>query len=43
MEQTFIAPSCDTGSLAPDMALKVITLTGEVAQKAQELLHNSTT
>jgi len=43
MEQTFIAPSCGTGSLPPDMALKVITLTSEVAQKAQKLLHNSTT
>jgi len=41
MEQTLIAPSCGTGSLTPELALKVVTLTGEVAQKAQTLLHNS--
>jgi len=42
MEQTFIAPSCGTGSLPPEIALKVIRLTVEVAQKAQKLLRNST-
>ena len=40
MEQTLIAPSCGTGSLPPELALKVMRLTGEVAKKAQELLHN---
>ena len=40
IEQTFIAPSCGTGALPPDMALKVITLTGEVSQKTQKILHN---
>ncbi len=38
MKQTFIAPSCGTGSLAPELALKVLRLTGEVAVKAQNLL-----
>jgi len=38
MEQTFIAPSCGTGSLTPELALKVLQLTGEVAEKAQNLL-----
>ncbi len=37
MEQTFIAPSCGTGSLTPEQALKVLRLTGEVAEKAQNL------
>ena len=41
MEQTLIAPSCGTGSLTPELALKVVTLTGEVAQKAQTLLHSA--
>ena len=39
MEQAMITPSCGTGSLTPELALKVVTLTGEVAQKAQALLH----
>jgi len=38
MEQTFIAPSCGTGSLTPELALKVLRLTREVAEKAQNLL-----
>lgn len=37
MEQTFIAPSCGTGSLTPEQALKVLRLTREVADKAQNL------
>lgn len=41
MEQTFIAPSCGTGSLPLELAIKVLTLTGEVASKAQLLLKNS--
>lgn len=41
MEQTFIAPSCGTGSLPLELALKVLTLTSEVASKAQELLRTS--
>ncbi len=36
MEQTFIAPSCGTGSLTLELALKVLGLTGEVSRKAQE-------
>ena len=38
MEQTFIAPSCGTGSLPPELAIKVLKLTGEVAVEAQNLL-----
>ncbi|MBW1635870.1 MAG: hypothetical protein JRC87_08990 [Deltaproteobacteria bacterium] len=38
MEQTFIAPSCGTGSLPHDLALKVLRMTGEVAKKAQNHL-----
>jgi len=38
MEQTFISPSCGTGSLSPELAVNVLRLTGEVAEKAQNLL-----
>jgi len=38
MEQTFIAPSCGTGSLPLELAVKVLKLTSEVATKAQALL-----
>jgi len=41
MEQTFIAPSCGTGSLTPRLALKVLKLTREVADKAQNLLRKN--
>ena len=36
MEQTFISPSCGTGSLAPKLAEKVLTLTSEVSKLAQD-------
>ena len=34
MSQTLIAPSCGTGSLSPELAVKVLTMTKEVAQMA---------
>ncbi len=42
MTQTFIAPSCGTGSLPPELAEKVLTMTGELAQLAQNQLKKST-
>lgn len=41
MDQTFIAPSCGTGSLSLELALRVLVLTGEVSKKAQKLLQES--
>ncbi len=38
MQQTFIAPSCGTGSLTRELAEKVLTMTGELAQLAQNQL-----
>ena len=38
MRQTLIAPSCGTGSLSLDLAIKVITLTQEVSTMAREHL-----
>jgi hypothetical protein len=40
MQQTFIAPSCGTGSLPRNLAIKVLRLTREVSAKAQVLLEN---
>ncbi len=40
MEQTLIAPSCGTGSLPEELALKVIRLTSEVSAKARSLLNS---
>lgn len=37
MDQTFISPSCGTGSLSPELAIKVLNLTREVSLKAQLL------
>jgi len=37
MEQTLIAPSCGTGSLPTDLAIKVMRLTAEVSSKARAL------
>jgi hypothetical protein len=41
MEQTFIAPSCGTGSLSPKLALKVLRMTREVAVRAQHFQKKS--
>ncbi len=38
LEQTLIAPSCGTGSLSVELALKVMDLTSEVSAKARTLL-----
>lgn len=38
MEQTLIAPSCGTGSLPYDLAMKVLRMNMEVADKCRELL-----
>ena len=38
LSQTLIAPSCGTGSLPLAMALKVLTMTGELAQRARRYL-----
>lgn len=38
MQQTFIAPSCGTGSLTPEQAIKVLTMTSELSQKAKAYL-----
>lgn len=38
MTQTLIAPSCGTGSLTPELASKVLTMTGEVSQMARAYL-----
>ncbi|KJS03221.1 MAG: hypothetical protein VR65_03110 [Desulfobulbaceae bacterium BRH_c16a] len=35
MAQTLIAPSCGTGSLTPELAGKVLTMTGELSQLAR--------
>ncbi len=35
MTQTLIAPSCGTGSLSPELARKVLTMTGEVSRMAR--------
>ena len=40
LQQTFIAPSCGTGSLPTKLALKVIQLTSEVSAKARDLLES---
>jgi len=40
LDQTFIAPSCGTGSLPQKFALKVINLTSEVSIKARALLES---
>lgn len=42
MMQTLIAPSCGTGSLPPDLAEKVLTMTGELADLAQHHLKKHT-
>lgn len=36
MEQTFIAPSCGTGSLTQELAQKVLSLTAELSQMARK-------
>lgn len=38
LEQTFIAPSCGTGSLSVELATKVLQLTREVSEKARAYL-----
>ncbi len=38
MQQTFIAPSCGTGSLTPDQAIKVLSMTAELSNLAKKLL-----
>ncbi len=38
MAQTFIAPSCGTGSLTPELAEKVLSMTGEVSGMARSRL-----
>jgi methionine synthase II (cobalamin-independent) len=40
MRQTFIAPSCGTGSLTPAQATKVLTMTGELSGLAQGYLES---
>jgi len=40
MEQTLIAPSCGTGSLALELARKVLTMTSELSSRARELLQS---
>ena len=35
MSQTLIAPSCGTGSLSPELAAKVLTMTGELSRLAK--------
>ena len=35
MAQTFIAPSCGTGSLTPELAEKVLAMTGELSRMAR--------
>lgn len=39
MEQTLIAPSCGTGSLSPDLATKVLTMTKELSLLARAQLN----
>lgn len=43
MRQTFISPSCGTGSLSTELALKVLSLTAEISKYAQLLLHKVST
>jgi len=40
MQQTLIAPSCGTGSLTPELAEKVLSMTSELSELAQERLKN---
>ncbi|MBU1568709.1 MAG: hypothetical protein KJ630_24165 [Proteobacteria bacterium] len=43
MSQTLIAPSCGTGSLSPELARKVLTMTSELSQMARaHLIHRKT-
>ncbi len=42
MTQTFIAPSCGTGSLSPELAEKVLTMTAQLAHLAQNHLKKRT-
>jgi len=41
MEQTFIAPSCGTGSLPIELAVKVLQLTAEVSERARVFLDSA--
>lgn len=41
MEQTLIAPSCGTGSLTPELARKVLSMTSEVSQLAGKYFNNN--
>lgn len=41
MQQTFIAPSCGTGSLPPDLAQKVLSLTAELSKMVRKNLQES--
>jgi len=43
MAQTFIAPSCGTGSLTPELACKVLAMTGELSSLAKTHFLNSQT
>jgi hypothetical protein len=38
MEQTFIAPSCGTGSLTDELAEKVLSMTAELSHLAKNQL-----
>ena len=40
MEQTFIAPSCGTGSLTEELAKKVLSMTAELSQLARKQLQD---
>jgi 23S rRNA G2445 N2-methylase RlmL len=40
MKQTFIAPSCGTGSLPVELAVKVLKLTQKVSEMAREYFSN---
>ncbi len=40
MEQTFIAPSCGTGSLTAELAEKVLSMTAELSQLARQHLQD---
>lgn len=40
MEQTLIAPACGTGSLRLDLAIKVLSMNREVAEKCRNYLQN---
>jgi hypothetical protein len=41
MSQTLIAPSCGTGSLSPELAVKVLTMTGELSRLARAHLRQT--